>query len=237
MAPEVFDPTIHDAEEWLRVFDQVAATNNWSDATKTIKLPLFLGTDLAEYVRGKCTDYEGRPIAVNWEALKRQFILFFNPDQDRLLKQSKAYQRKWDQVEPIQTYWLSKSRLFSRLPVRPRPEEEIGLFLLGLPERVRKHLTGRYGTADEAFRAVHRVIDSMNTVNLRYNPGEDDAIEDRGEDGRRPPHRLLNSQPYGRRFLNSQPYRRRFLNNQRYRRRLLSNRTQETSGAASDRMR
>jgi hypothetical protein len=188
MGLKSFDPAIHDVEEWLRVFDQMATTNNWSEAIRVKMLPWFMARDVAVYVREKCTDAEGQEILITWNTLKQKLIAFFYPDEDCFTRQSKMYQRKWDQVEPLQTYWLAKMRLIRRLSIRPSFQDTISFYLLGLPEHVRKHLTGQYETTDEAFRAAFEVIDWFEGIKLGYHLGNFGAVENRDKDRHCLPH-------------------------------------------------
>lgn len=166
--------------EWFALFEEVAALNGLSEKMKNRKLIHFLTGDAAEWLRGYRSNVSLSDD--DWEDVKRGLIGFFEPSEDPQVLQSLIRQRKWDQVEPIQSYWMAKQRLIRQSKLSLTADEQIDVYLDGLPQYVKEAVPKQCESVQVAFEQVRRLVQlnqfaSSSKANDVLNPEHSESNE------------------------------------------------------------
>jgi hypothetical protein len=128
-----FDPNIHRISEWLLQYESAATANNWNGQEKIRRLIGFLDYDGCELLRGLL---EKNP-NLTWDEAVEKLKIFLGPEPDRWADLIEVQARKWEDGERFEKYWMVKQRMIDRLNPVPSEEEQVALFVQGLPAQYR----------------------------------------------------------------------------------------------------
>ena len=164
---EMFDRDIHEPEEWLSTYEDIAKTNDWGDAERARRLSAFLKDTPAQWYRY----YKEKHPEAMWDEIKKDMCKYFTRDNDEYVRQLRMEKRKLERKEDLSTYMFDKIRLIQRYNNEMSEADQVQQIIKGLPPRIRTFLVNR------TFRDPEALYDKVNPVVSLMRNNEDSEAD------------------------------------------------------------